>query len=109
AAHQTGGFFKGAGEAVWDMGKGVVNLGVGAAKLSPLSQDLENVSKATGLFDYSGYSDTQKTVENTARAIYNNPGAGWEGIEKPYAEAWARGDYGEAIGRGAVDIGTFFI
>lgn len=107
--HQVGGFFKGAGGALWDMGKGLVGLGVGAAKLSSLSQAAEGLSNATGLYNYHGYSETQQAVSQTAQAIYNHPGAIVDGITKPYTEAWAQGNYGEALGRGAIDVGGLFV
>ena len=107
--HQVGGFFKGAGGALWDMGKGLVGLGVGAAKLSSVSQAAEGLSNATGLYNYHGYSETQQAVSQTAQAIYNHPGAIVEGITKPYTEAWAQGNYGEALGRGAIDVGGLFV
>ncbi|ABI86751.1 hypothetical protein CH72_348 [Burkholderia ambifaria AMMD] len=107
--HQVGGFFKGAGGAVWDMGKGLVGLGVGAAKLSPLSQAAEGLSDLTGLYDYHGYSQTLDSAGKTAQAIYDHPGAIVDGITKPYMEAWGQGNYGEALGRGAVDIGGLFV
>ncbi|WP_175844607.1 PAAR-like domain-containing protein [Burkholderia arboris] len=107
--HQVGGFFKGAGGAVWDMGKGLVGLGVGAAKLSPVSQAAEGLSDLTGLYDYHGYSQTLDSAGKTAQAIYDHPGAIVDGITKPYMEAWGQGNYGEALGRGAVDIGGLFV
>jgi len=107
--HQVGGFFKGAGGALWDMGKGLVGLGVGAAKLSSVSQAAEGLSNATGLYNYHGYSETQQAVSQTAQAIYNHPGAIVDGITKPYTEAWAQGNYGEALGRGAIDVGGLFV
>jgi Domain of unknown function (DUF4150)/DNase/tRNase domain of colicin-like bacteriocin len=107
--HQVGGFFKGAGGALWDMGKGLVGLGVGAAKLSSVSQAAEELSNATGLYNYHGYSETQQAVSQTAQAIYNHPGAIVDGITKPYTEAWAQGNYGEALGRGAIDVGGLFV
>ncbi|WP_241012855.1 MULTISPECIES: DUF4150 domain-containing protein [Burkholderia] len=107
--HQVGGFFKGAGGAVWDMGKGLVGLGVGAAKLSPVSQAAEGLSDLTGLYNYHGYSQTLDSAGKTAQAIYEHPGAIVDGITKPYMEAWSQGNYGEALGRGAVDIGGLFV
>src|SRR5476649_1041181 len=107
--HQVGGFFKGAGGALWDMGKGLVGLGVGAAKLSSVSQAAEGLSNATGLYNYHGYSETQQAVSQTAQEIYNHPGAIVDGITKPYTEAWAQGNYGEALGRGAIDVGGLFV
>jgi hypothetical protein len=107
--HQVGGFFAGGGGAVWDMAKGVGHLAVGVAELSPVSQAAEGVSKLTGWYDYQGYTDTQNTVKTTSQAIYNNPKAIVDGITKPYVEAWSQGNYGEALGRGAVDIGGLFV
>ncbi|MFL9887739.1 DUF4150 domain-containing protein [Paraburkholderia agricolaris] len=109
ALHQVGGFFKGAGGALWDMGKGLAGLGVGALKLSPASQMAEGLSNATGLNVYHGYSETQQALGQTAQAIYNHPGAIVDGITKPYMEAWGQGNYGEAIGRGVVDVGGLFV
>ncbi|NTZ07261.1 DUF4150 domain-containing protein [Burkholderia metallica] len=107
--HQVGGFFKGAGGAVWDMAKGLGGLAVGAAKLSPVSQAAEGLSDLTGLYDYHGYSQTLDSAGKTAQAIYDHPGAIVDGITKPYMEAWSQGNYGEALGRGAVDIGGLFV
>lgn len=107
--HQVGGFAKGAGGALWDMGKGLVNLGVGAARLSQTSEELEELSKLTGLFDYRGFSEAREAVSQTALAIYSHPKAIVDGITKPYVEAWGQGNYGEALGRGAVDIGGLFV
>ncbi|WP_256975989.1 DUF4150 domain-containing protein [Burkholderia sp. AU28863] len=104
--HQVGGFFKGAGGAVWDMGKGLVGLGIGAAKLSPVSQAAEGLSDLTGLYDYHGYSQTLHAAGKTAQAIYDHPKAIVDGITKPYMEAWSQGNYGEALGRGAIDVGS---
>ncbi|ARL96056.1 PAAR-like domain-containing protein [Burkholderia pseudomallei] len=107
--HQVGGFFKGAGGAVWDMATGLGGLAVGAAKLSPVSQAAEGLSNLTGLYDYHGYSQTLDSAGKTAQAIYDHPGAIVDGITKPYMEAWSQGNYGEALGRGAVDIGGLFV
>lgn len=107
--HQVGGFFTGAGGAVWDMAKGLGGLAVGAAKLSPVSQAAEGLSDLTGLYDYHGYSQTLDSAGKTAQAIYDHPGAIVDGITKPYMEAWSQGNYGEALGRGAVDIGGLFV
>ncbi|WP_232448353.1 DUF4150 domain-containing protein [Burkholderia ubonensis] len=107
--HQVGGFFKGAGGALWDMGKGLVGMGVGAAKLSVVSQAAEGLSNMTGWYNYHGYSETQEAIGKTAQAIYDHPKAIVDGITKPYMEAWSQGNYGEALGRGAVDIGGLFV
>ena len=107
--HQVGGFAKGVGGALWDMGKGLVNLGVGAAKLSQTSEELEEFSKLTGLFDYRGFSEAREAAGQTAQAIYNHPKAIVDGITKPYVEAWGQGNYGEALGRGAIDVGGLFV
>ncbi|WP_108027063.1 PAAR-like domain-containing protein [Burkholderia mayonis] len=107
--HQVGGFFKGAGGAVWDMAKGLGGLAAGAAKLSPVSQAAEGLSDMTGLYSYHGYSETRDALAKTTQAIYEHPGAIVDGITKPYMEAWSQGNYGEALGRGAVDIGGLFV
>jgi hypothetical protein len=109
ALHQVGGFFKGAGGALWDMGKGLVGLGAGALKLSLASELAEGISDATGMNVYHGYSETQQAASQTAKAIYDHPGAIVDGITKPYKEAWGQGNYGEALGRGVVDVGGLFV
>ncbi|CAR52805.1 MULTISPECIES: DUF4150 domain-containing protein [Burkholderia cepacia complex] len=107
--HQVGGFFEGSGGALWDMAKGLGGLALGAAKLTPISQAAEGLSDLTGLYDYHGYSQTLDSAGRTVQAIYDHPGAIVDGITKPYMEAWSQGNYGEALGRGAVDIGGLFV
>ncbi|MCP5528185.1 MAG: DUF4150 domain-containing protein [Verrucomicrobiales bacterium] len=46
------------------------------------------------------------TVTNLANA---DLGQLWDGVTQGYREAWASGNYGEAFGRGAVDIGSMLI
>jgi hypothetical protein len=33
----------------------------------------------------------------------------WEGLKQPYADAWHKGEYGEAFGRGAFDIASLLL
>ncbi|BCQ26028.1 hypothetical protein NK8_42120 [Caballeronia sp. NK8] len=107
--HQATGVVTGFGAAAWDAVNGLGHMAWGAAKLSPVSQAAEGLSDATGWYDYHGYSETQKAVDDTAQSIYNNPKAIVDGITKPYVEAWSKGDYGDAIGRGVFDIGGLFV
>ncbi len=76
---QVGGFFKGVGGAAVDLVSGLWT-----AVTHP-------IDTLVGL----GYAVT-------------HPGEVWDAIKKPYTEAWARGDHGEALGRGAFDIASLF-
>lgn len=78
--HQVGGAFRGAGKALWEMGEAVVTV----------------------------VTDPGKVAEGLGAAI-DDPGAAMEAMSVGYTEAWAAGEYGEALGRGAVDIGSLFL
>lgn len=52
----------------------------------------------------SRYMQSTQTIGQVSQAIWNDPGLVWEGLKAPFVEAWAKGEYGEAIGRGAFDI-----
>lgn len=72
---QVGGFFKGVGLGAWDT--------------------------VTGL--WQAVTNPVDTIKGLAYAV-THPGELWEAIQKPYSDAWARGDYGEAIGRGTFEV-----
>ena len=76
---QVGGFFKGVGLGAKDM--------------------------VTGL--WTAVTHPIDTIKGLGYAV-THPGELWDAIKKPYTEAWARGDYGEAIGRGAFEIASLF-
>ena len=99
---QAGGVFKGAGEGLWEMGEGLGtlawNLGKGSVKSSPL----------WFVIDREGFEEQWQSNADTVGYIVGNPGevaSGiWHGITDPIAEDWRNGNYGEAIGRGLVEI-----
>ncbi|MEP7041730.1 MAG: DNA/RNA non-specific endonuclease [Dokdonella sp.] len=110
------GVVEGAGLAVYDMGKGVVQLADGAGKLvNPLEwathgernlQRLETAGKAAETLanltsPLAWATDTQGNI-NTAKAL-------WNGVTAGYQDAAKQGDWSKFIGRGVVDIGSLFI
>lgn len=110
---QVGGVFKGAGEALWETGKGVVDLGVGVAKTG---YDLSGAGLVTDAYEGLSGQDAPDwlpsaqrgadRVENafeTAATIARNPGLLVDAVVEPIAEDWSNGNYGEAIGRGLTE------
>lgn len=112
----TIGLTEGATLAVYDMGKGVVQLADGASDLiSPLEwathgdrnlQRLESVANVAG------------TVGNLANPVTwaTNPGGNadtakalWNGVTAGYQDAAASGDWSKFSGRLVVDVGSLFI
>ncbi|MFC4819282.1 DNA/RNA non-specific endonuclease [Dokdonella ginsengisoli] len=110
------GVVEGAGLAVYDMGKGVVQLADGASKLvNPLEwathggenlQRLENVGKAAetlgNLASPTAWITNTDGNLNTAKAL-------WNGVTAGYQDAAAQGDWSKFVGRGVVDIGSLLI
>lgn len=86
ALHHVGGFFKGLGNAAWGT---VKSLGEMAIRTNPIVSTYELTT--TG----SNYSTEM------AQGIWSavkDPGAAWDAITAPLADAWNRGDYGEFAG-----------
>ena len=110
------GLVEGAGLAVYDMGKGVVQLADGAGKLvNPLEwaahgeqnlQRLETTGKAVvaleNLTNPAAWLTNAKGNANTAKAL-------WNGVTGGYQDAARQGDWSKFIGRGVVDVGSLFI
>lgn len=94
AGHQIYGFGKGGITGLWEMGQGIANLAVSGYYLSPLGE----------LLDPAGHRSEVEKWGNIIRAVRENPGAVWDAITQPYVDAWERGDYGEALGRGTVEV-----
>ena len=107
ALDHTAGAIRGAGKVVWESVEGMVSLVVYAHKLSAFSYIREQVSDS-----YTGFSDTANATKETANFIAENPGKALDGmvagVTEPYEEAMARGETGEAIGRGVADVGSMF-
>ena len=107
ALDHTAGAIRGAGKVVWESVEGMVSLVVYAHKLSAFSYIREQVSGS-----YTGFSDTANATKETANFIAENPGKALDGmvagVTEPYEEAMARGETGEAIGRGVADVGSIF-
>ena len=110
---QVGGVFKGAGETLWETGKGVVDLGVGVAKTG---YDLSGAGLVTDAYEgLTGQdapdwlpsaqrgADRVETAFETAATIARNPGLLVDAVVEPIVEDWNNGNYGEAIGRGLTE------
>ncbi len=76
---QVGGVFKGIGLGAWDTVSGL----------------------------WTAVTHPIDTIKGLGYAV-THPGELWDAIKKPYTEAWAKGDYGEAIGRGVFEIASLF-
>ncbi len=110
------GLVEGAGLAVYDMGKGVVQLADGAGKLAnPLEwathgdrnlQRLETVGKAAvaleNLTNPAAWLTNTDGNVGTAKTL-------WDGVTGGYQDAAKQGDWSKFIGRGVVDVGSLFI
>jgi len=88
---QIGGFFKGAGEQVWDTVTGVWDLGKAALDCFPC------IGKMADLLEYA--------VDNPDDFLSGV----WHGIWDPIATDWNNGNYGEAIGRGTIDVASLIL
>lgn len=112
----TIGVVEGGTLAVYDMGKGVVQLADGASKLvNPLEwathgdrnlQRLETTGKVVetlgNLTNPVAWASNPKGNIDTAKAL-------WNGVTAGYQDAAKQGDWSKFIGRGVVDIGSLFI
>ena len=96
---QVWGGVVGAAEGVWDMGKGLYHVA-------------ETLNKFTALqvvMHPEAAIEAATSIAQTSAKIYDNPSLLLDGISKPYTEAWNSGQYGKAIGRGVVDVGSLFL
>lgn len=110
---QVGGVFKGAGETLWETGKGVVDLGVGVAKTA---YDASPAGLATDAYESlsgrqapdwlpsaeRGGQRIESALE-TVSTIARNPGLLVDAVVDPIRDDWNNGNYGEAIGRGLTE------
>jgi|GEM_PF-4501921 len=110
------GLVEGAGLAVYDMGKGVVQIADGAGKLvNPLEwathadrnlQRLETAGQAAvaleNLTNPAAWLTHPDRNLGTAKAL-------WDGVTAGYQDAARQGDWSKFIGRGVVDVGSLFI
>lgn len=94
AGRQAKGFFRGMGSAAWETGTGLVKMAEVGFRLSPIGM----------LIDPEGSRRTADNIAETAKVIVQNPGMVWDAIIEPYTTAWEKGEYGEAIGRGAFEV-----
>lgn len=102
--------------AVYDMGKGVVQLADGVNKLtSPVEwathgdrnlQRLETAGAAATALSNLGNPAVWVT---NPQANLNTGKALWDGVTQCYQDAAKQGDYSKFIGRLAVDVGSMFI
>lgn len=114
AASQVGGFFKGAGETLWETGEGLVDLGAGVVKTaydaSPAGLAVDAYEQATGQQAPDWLPSAERgsqRVENAfevASTIARNPGLLVDAVVAPIKEDWNNGNYGEAIGRGVTEL-----
>jgi len=120
AASQAGGFFKGAGEVLWETGEGVVTLGGNALKasydLSPAGLAVDGVTglyeQATGdtldapdwLPSAARGGERMEAAAEVVSTLARNPGLLVDAVVDPIKADWQAGNYGEAIGRGATEL-----
>ncbi|WP_101927397.1 MULTISPECIES: DNA/RNA non-specific endonuclease [Luteimonas] len=119
AASQVGGFFKGAGETLWETGEGVVDLGAGVLRtgydLGPAGWAVDGV---TGLYEQaSGQTldppgwmpsaerggQRMEAAADVVSTLARNPGLLVDAVVDPIVADWQAGHYGEAIGRGTTE------
>ncbi|MGH9381306.1 MAG: hypothetical protein ACRD2Z_11925 [Thermoanaerobaculia bacterium] len=120
AARQVGGVFKGAAEALWETGEGIVGLGVGIAKTSYDTSPLGlAITGATQLYERTTGNEAKlpewlpSAERGAARlgaaaevvgTIVQDPGLLVDAVVDPIRDDWNNGNYGEAIGRGAIEV-----
>lgn len=93
----VGGFFTGAGKAIYDMGRGLFFLGGVAG--TAIKHPIKTVQKVGGAVVHGVTHPLQ-----TAETVVTLPFKVARGIVKPYSQALEQGKYGEAVGRLAVDV-----
>lgn len=93
----VGGFFTGAGKAIYDMGRGLFFIGGVAG--TAIKHPIKTVQKVGGAVVHGVTHPLQ-----TAETVVTLPFKVARGIVKPYSQALEQGKYGEAVGRLAVDI-----
>lgn len=120
AAPQVGGFFKGAGETLWETGAGLVDLGTGIARtaydLGPAGLLADG---ATSLYERATGQDVEtpgwlpsagrgvdslQSAAGVVGAIVEDPGLLVDAVVDPIREDWNNGNYGEAVGRGVTEL-----
>jgi hypothetical protein len=94
----VGGFFQGAWEGGVDTVKGLGNMAQGAWNLT-----------GGWLTNPEASKQTVDNVKNTASTVWNNPGAVVDAVTKPITDAWSKGEYGKAIGRGTFDAASMLL
>lgn len=92
-----GGFFSGAGKAVYDMGRGLFFLGKTAGYA--IEHPIKSMQKVGGAVIHGVTNPVQ-----TAEMVVTLPWKVAKGVVKPYSNALQQGKYGEALGRFAVDF-----
>lgn len=86
ALHQVGGFFKGVFSTAWGTVKGLGEM---------------VYRSSTPVFLYETFTtggNIYTDIGGGIAAAVKDPGAAWDAITAPVTDAWARGDYGEAVG-----------
>lgn len=84
------GALRGAWGGLRDLAGGLVDMGRGAANL-------------TGVNGEKARRETVQHLQRTAQHVIRNPRAVVDAVTRPITEPWKRGEYGEAIGRGAFE------
>jgi len=92
-----GGFFTGAGKAVYDMGHGLFFLGKTA--VHAIEHPIDSMGRVGSAVVHGVTHPVQ-----TAEMVVTLPFKVAKGIVKPYSQALQQGKYGEAMGRLAVDF-----
>lgn len=112
----TIGVVEGAGLAIYDMGKGVVQIADGAGKLvSPLqwaARPAENLARLEGVGNAAvAIGDLANPAAWLTRGDANldTAKALWDGVTEGYQDAAQQGDWAKFAGRGVIDVGSLFI
>ncbi len=101
AWRHTKGFGRGAAEVVEEAVEGTIDMAVYSAKVSPGSWALEQLHPT-----YQGHSDAINAARETTAMLIDNPGLVADAVTEPYRDAMARGEVGEAIGRGGAEFAS---
>ena len=92
---QVGGVAVGVGEGVWDIGVGLYSLGKDINSIANPAAFITNPENALETID---------KYKQVGVAIWNDPGEVAYTLVEPIHTDWKNGNYGEAIGRGGLEI-----
>ncbi|MDC8805598.1 hypothetical protein PRZ61_19275, partial [Halomonas pacifica] len=99
--HHTQGFARGAAGVVVEAAEGLVDLAAYSFKTSPASWALEQLHPG-----YRGHSEALEATRETLETLRDDPGLLVDAFTEPYRDAMARGETGEALGRGTAELAS---